>query len=832
MNIIIEFSKFFVNRICHNLSFINSFVKEGKNKDHTVFRQKESMQLLNREEVPVEKLRVICDYSQFEFESTEEVTAFDGIIGQERATKAMNFGLSMKMHGYNIFMTGMTGTGKTSYACSLVNDVASAQPVPDDWCYVYNFKKPDQPLVINLPGGKGYEFCKDIEELLDTLKAEIPKVFEGDEYEKQKTNLVKEFQDRNKNLLEELNTKALEQGFMLKRINTGFATVPLINGKPLTPEEFEQLDEAKKKEIEAKSTDLQVKALEILRKIQFAEKEIKSKAKDLDRQIGLFAVGHVVDYLKDKYQTNNKVQDYLSSFQDDVLDNLDLFKGKEEVEMPFPFLTKGKKENEFDRYQVNLFIDHRETKGAPVVIENNPTYYNLMGRMEYENALGVFTTSFLKLRPGAFHKANGGYLILQAKDVLTNVQAWEALKRVLKTKEIRMENIGEQLGLVAISTLKPSCIPVEIKVIMVGNPRIYQLLYHYDEDFKKLFKIKADFDSEMTASKEHIIKLAQFISYYCKKEKLKHFDRNGVAKIVEYSYRLSQHQNKLSTRFNDLVEVLIEANVWANLEGAELVQGKHVSKAIEEKNYRSNRIDEKMQEITQEGHILIETSGEVIGQVNGLAVLNTGDYSFGRPSKITANTFLGKEGVINIERESKLSGKIHNKGVLILSGYLASQYAQDIPLAVSISLGFEQSYDGVDGDSASSTELYAIMSSLSGFPLKQSIAVTGSVNQKGEIQPIGGVNEKVEGFFALCKARGLDGTHGVMIPHQNVANLMLIEEIVEAAKAGLFHVYPVKTIDQGIETLTGIAADEVHFQVKKKLQAYAKALAEFANQSH
>ncbi len=785
----------------------------------------------NWRELSSEKLKMICDYSQFDFESTEELSDFTGIIGQERAAKAMEFGLKMKGHGYNIFMTGTTGTGKTSYARTLVKQIAVKEAVPDDWCYVYNFKKSAQPLVINLPGEKGFEFCKDIEELVETLKTEIPRVFESDEYDKQKNALVADFQERNHTILEELNEMALQEGFMLKRTTTGFATVPIIDGKTLKPEEFERMEPENKKELERKGSDLQIKALEILRKVQVAEKDIKERGKKLDQQVGLFVVGHLIDFLKDKYSNYPKVVQYLGSFQEDVLEHLELFKGKEEEDSPLAFLTKGSNKNDFERYEVNLFVDNREVQGAPVIVENNPTYYNLMGRMEYENALGVLNTSFLKLRPGAFHKANGGYLIVQAKDVLTNVQAWEAMKRVLKTKEIKMENLGDNLGLMAMATLKPDGIPINIKIVMVGNPYIFQVLYHYDEEFKKLFKIKADFDIEMNSTKEHILELAQFIGMYCKREKLRHFDKSGIAKLVEYSARLAGNQEKLSTKFNELTEVIYEANAWAESSESNLISKEYVTKAISQKIYRSNRVAEKLNEITKEGQILIETSGSKVGQVNGLAVLNTGDYSFGRPSKITANSFLGKEGIINIERESKLSGNIHNKGVLILGGYLADKFAQELPLAVSISLGFEQSYDGVDGDSASSTELYAILSSLSGVPIKQNLAVTGSVNQKGEIQPIGGVNEKIEGFFDLCKDRGLDGSHGVMIPHQNTVNLMLKDEVIEAVKKDLFHVYPVETIEQGIEILTGVSARNIQELVQEKLKKYAETLVNFGEKS-
>ena len=780
-----------------------------------------------------EELRFTCDPAQFEFETTESVLPLEGIIGQERAMRAMEFGMAIKRHGYNIFMTGHTGTGKNSYAQTLVFDVAGTENPPDDWCYVYNFESHGHPVALRLPCGQGARFAKDMAELVEALKMQIPKAFDADDYERQKAELFKTFQETRAALFEELTTMAQECGFILKRGSTGFISVPVIDDKEIVNEEFDALPEEVKEEFDRKSGEVQIKAIQIMRKIQNAEREMKEKIKEIENQIGLFAVGYLIDELRERYVTLESVDTYLSAVRKDILDNLDDFRETEEDASPFPWMRR--KEEAGYKYRVNLLVDNKETMGAPVVVETNPTFYNLVGRVEYENKLGMVTTDYTMIKAGSLLKANGGYLILQARDLLTNPGSWEGLKRVLKTKEACLENLGEQFGLLAMSSLRPQAIPVNVKVILVGNPELYRLLYAYDDDFKKLFKVKADFDTEMDVSRERMSQMAMFIASHSEREGVRHFDRRGVAHLVEYSSRLADHQGKLSTRFNEIVEIIYEADAWAGLKGDTIVSGEHVKKAIEEKIYRSNTYEEKLQEFLEEGTILLDLDGEKVGQVNGLSVLNSGDYVFGRPSRITAVTYLGREGIINIERETKLSGRIHDKGLLTLSGYLAAKFAQKIPLSLSASLAFEQLYSGVDGDSASSTELYAILSSLSELPLRQDIAVTGSVNQLGEIQPIGGATYKIEGFFKACKLRGLTGKQGVMIPVQNIINLNLVDDVVDAVRAGLFHIYPVTTITDGIEILTGVPAgvaddndnylpDSVFGLVAKKLSVYNKLL--------
>jgi len=781
-----------------------------------------------------EELRYYCNQEQFEFETTESLAPLEGIVGQERAVRAMEFGHSIKRHGYNIFMTGPTGTGKISYAQSLINEVSKREKPPDDWCYVYNFETPAHPVALRLPCGLGSGLATDMGELVETLKQEIPKAFDADDYERHKTEILKEFNEVRASLLEELTNAAEEQGFVLKRASTGFVSVPVIDGKELSGEDYEALPSEIKEELERKSGDIQLKALNVMRRIQSAERAIKDKIKGLENQIGLFALGYLFEEIKDRYSKLEDVTRYLEAVQKDILNNLDAFRsGEEEEAMPFPWLKK--KGDPGYKYQVNLVVDNKEAAGAPVVIEANPTYYNLIGRVEYESKMGMVTTDYTMIKAGSLLKANGGYLILQVRDVLTNPGAWEGLKRVLKAREVCMENLGEQFSLLAMSTLRPQAIPVSVKVVLIGSPLLYSLLYHYDPDFRKLFKVKADFDTEMNRSREHMTHMASFIATHCQREKLRHFDRTAVARVVEHSVRLAEHQERLTTRFNEIVEIIYEADTWAELMGADLITGEHVKKAIAEKVYRSDKYEQKMQEMLAEGTILLDLDGAKVGQVNGLSVLNSGDYIFGRPSRITAVTYLGRRGIVNIERETKMSGQIHDKGLLTLGGYLAAKFAQKIPPSVSASITFEQLYSGVDGDSASSTELYALLSSLSGLPLRQDIAVTGSVNQMGEIQPVGGVTCKGEGFFKACRLKGLTGSQGVIIPIQNVVNLNLSDEVVEAVRDEKFHIYPVSTIEEGIEILTGVPAGSpdsngeyppasVFGLVMQKLTAYNKLL--------
>lgn len=789
-------------------------------------------------ELAYDELKRIINPSDFDFRTTDELEAMEGIIGQERAVKAIEFGLQIKMRGYNIYMSGPTGSGKTSYAKSCIYDIAKNEEIPYDWCYVYNYTKPSNPLALRFPPGLGKEFRNDMDELIEFLLVDIPKAFSAEDYEKEKSEIIKNYQTNKDNLMKKMKDRAKELGFGVKITNSGIYFVPLINGEAIEENEYENLDENIKDKLSEVTDEIQDEVSDTIKIIRDLEKKAKQDIEDLEYKIGLFAVGHHISSLKEKYKEFERVNKYLEAVQDDILENIEEFlesenEEEEQISSILPFVIKKNIEDVIVKYRVNLFIDNTETKGAPVVIDFNPTYNKLIGQIEYDNEFGNLTTDFTKIKPGLFHQANGGYLILQAMDLLSNTHSWDALKRVLKTKEVSIENLRELMGLSAVSSLKPEAIPIEVKVILVGNSYIYNLLYEYDEDFKKLFKIRADFDSEMSNNTDNVKMLARFIRSFCNREKTVPFDNGAVAKVVEYASRIAENQNKLTTRFNSIVEILCEANAWAQIEKVNIITSKHIEKAIIEKEKRSNLYEEKMEEMMNENIVMIDCDGEKIGQINGLAVLDTGDYVFAKPSRITATTYMGQSGIINIEKEAEMSGKVHNKGVHVLAGYLGQTYAQEFPLSLSCRICFEQNYYGVDGDSASSTELYAILSSLCEVPIRQGIAVTGSINQRGEIQPIGGVSYKVEGFFKLCKARNLTGEQGVIIPYQNVKDLVLKDEVIEAVKEGKFHIYPIRHIDEGIEILTGISAgqknehgrypdDTIHGKVYNKLKRFYK----------
>lgn len=789
-------------------------------------------------ELAPEELSNKIDYTGFDFETTADLNPLDGIIGQGRAAAAMEFGLAIKRASYNIYVSGITGTGRSSYTKSIISRIAANEKVPDDWCYVYNFKNPDKPMSINLPAGMGYRLHKDMKKLLKDLKLKIPKAFEGEEYEKQKSQIVQEYQEKSSEYMESFNAFAKEQGFIIKKSEQGLMTIPLHEGKPIEDKDYMDMRPEDRKKIEDNSFIVQGKLMETMKRIKDIEKAARDKIEQLETKIALLAVEQPVMELKEKFGQFKNVLEYLQAVQKDVIHNIEDFRNLDAGRADQMDLVERIREKDFTiKYRVNLVVDNRDTKGAPVILESNPRYYNLLGKIEYESNMGVVTTDFTKIKAGSLHQANGGYIIINMSDLIRNPESWEGIKRALKTGNITIENIFSMAGIVS-GGIKPEPIPLDVKVILIGSSYMYQTLYTYDEDFRKLFKIKADFDIDMSSSKENCMKYASFISSHCENKGLIHFDKSAVAAVIEYSRRLAEHKDKLSTRFNDIVEILYEADAWARIEGAATASGGHVKKAIEQKIYRSNRIEEKMQELIDTGVVLISTEEKVIGQVNGLSVLDFGDYTFGKPSRITVVTYAGEKGIVNIEREVEMSGSIHDKGVLILTGYLGDRFAQEFPLTISASICFEQLYDGIEGDSASSTELYALLSSLAELPIKQYIAVTGSVNQRGEIQPIGGVNEKIEGFFQTCKARGLKGDEGVIIPWQNVVNLMLKDEVVEAVRKGKFHVYPVKSIDEGIEILTDTPAgvrDEngsypentVYYKVQKKIEKFARIAEEF-----
>ncbi len=761
------------------------------------------------EKLRPEQLYGFCDPSVFSFATTDDVPVRKETIGQERALRSLDFGLSLESSGFNIFILGEHGTGKMTTVRSFLSERALKEPVPDDWCYVYNFKEPDAAVAISLPPGRAVIFQKDMEEFIKVLRVEIPKVFESKEYERQRTSIIEEAQRKQKEIFASLEEEAQGKGFLVRKTVSGLVIVPVKKtGEPLTEEEYELLDEKTRRRIDEIGKNLQEKLNDVVRMVRESDKLVKELIGKLEKEAALSAVGHLVDELKSTYGEHEKIVTYLDAVKEDILEHLEDFKTQEEQPQPLPFMKPPKAEPTFTRYAVNVLVNNKDCKGAPCVFESNPTYYNLFGRIEHKIQYGLALTDFSMIKAGSLHRANGGYLVINALDLLRNIFAYDALKRAIRNREVKIEDVWEQYRLISTTTLKPEAIPLDIKVILVGDPYLYYLLYNLDEDYRELFKVKADFDSRMPRNQENIDKYASFIANLCREERLLPLDRSGAATVIEFSSRLAEHQQKLSARFSDIADVLREASYWASKEDSAVVTGEHVQKAIDERVFRTNRIEERLRELILEGTIIVDTTGEKIGQINGLAILDLGDYRFGKPSRITARTYVGKAGVVNIERETKMSGRIHDKAILIISNYLGSRYATRKPISLAASITFEQLYDMVEGDSASCAELYALLSSIGRFTLKQNIAVTGSMDQNGEVQPVGGINEKIEGFFDLCRMTGLDGSQGVIIPYRNVKNLMLRKDVVAAVREGKFSIYPIRTVDEGLEILTGMSVGQ------------------------
>lgn len=763
-------------------------------------------------ELEVEDLKNVCEPEEFDFESTENLARLEGVIGQDRATQALSFGMDIESPGYHVYALGEPGTGRISSIKKFLESEAEGETVPQDWCYVNNFDEPDNPTALRFPSGRGREFKEDMENFVEQLRTDVPQAFESEEFENEREQIWKEFQEKRKEIFEKLEEKAQEDDLTLLQTQHGIMVAPQIDGEVVSPDDFNELEEDVRQEFEDARQEIQDDLRESIRKIQELQSDVRDDMKDLDRKVLGYAVEPLIDQLKEKYSALVSVVEYLEDVQESLMDDVQMFKQMEQLEQmqqqaPM-FMQQGGTASLFDQYRVNLLVDRSDTEGAPVVHETNPTYYNLVGRIEHQGQFGSMTTDYTMIKRGALHQANGGYLMLEAKDVLTTPFAWDALKRSLNEDQVKTEVMGQEYRAIQTQTLEPEPIPLDVKVVLIGNPLIYYLLYNVDDEFHKLFRVKADFDVQADWDEETIQQYARYVGSICEEENLPHFDPSGVARIVEEGARVVSDQDKLSVKLGDLNDLIRQSCYWSEENGNELVTDEDVQKAIDERIYRSNRLEERVRELIDEGTILIDTDGEQTGQVNGISVMPLGDYSFGKPTRITARTFAGDQGVVNIERETEMGGQIHNKGTMILSGYLGGQFAQDIPLTLSASITFEQQYQGVEGDSASSTELYALLSSLSGIPVRQELAVTGSVNQHGEIQAIGGVNEKVHGFYKVCEQDGLTGDQGVLIPKSNVRNLMLRNEVIEAVKSGNFHIYPVETVDQGIEILTGVPAGE------------------------
>ena len=790
--------------------------------------------MLNNKELNYKQLKSFCNPDNFDFKSTKDIKETNTVIGQERGIRSLEFGVNISIEGYNIYVEGPNGIGKTSYCIDYIQKVAKQMPTPDDWCYIYNFANPNEPIALSLPAGVGITFKKDMESFVVSIKKEISQTFNNDDYQKEKSLIEQEFENKRTKLLNSLTEEAKEQGFEVKNSSNGIYFLPIYNGKTLDEEEFSALPKEIQQDFETKSKVMEKRTLEIIKELKELEAASSKRVNNWVNNIALLTISLHVNDLKNKYKKYKTILTYLDSIRKDILSNMDAFiNANHPQENPVPTPQAKMEMKPWEKYVVNLIVDNSEVEGAPVISDPNMSFFNLFGKLEYENMFGNLKTDYTMIRSGNMHKANGGYLIVQARDLLSSVQMWETFKRILRTKKIYIDSNRENNMNVAIVGLKPQPIPFKAKIVMLGTAQVYAQLLALDEDFRKLFKIKVEFEEEAPRNEDTIKTTTQFIANYCNRQGLPHFSPSAVSKIIEYSSRIADDQDKLSTMLNELSEIISEAGTWTKLDKKRTVSVEYVQKAIQERLVRVSKYDYRIQEMMLNDTILIDTEGYKVGQINGLSILSVGDFSFGKPSRITANTYMGKSGIINVEREVMLSGQTHSKGVMIISAYIGEKFAQEIPLSLSASVCFEQVYNGIDGDSASSTELYAILSSLSEIPINQAIAVTGSINQKGEIQPIGGVTEKIEGYYNLCKQRGLTGEQGVMIPYQNIKNLNLNDDVVQAVKENKFHIYAVKTVEEGIEVLTGVPAGKkdkngnftpgsVNALAYEKLKKYAK----------
>lgn len=747
-------------------------------------------------------LKCTCDPQVLGCKSSRDVAPLQAIIGQVKALKALQFGLDIREKGFNIYVSGLPGTGKKTAVHRYLAEITKDKPTPPDWCYVNNFQDNYRPEAVSLPAGRARNLKKEVDVFVDAARSEIRKAFESEEYAVKRNNAVRSIQQQKEQLVSKTNEQVQEQGFIIQATPMGLVTIPLKDNRPLTEDEFRLLEKKQRDDITKKQNRLNERLKKAGRQMIFIEKETKKVIDDLDRKIASNTLDLLLEDLREGFHDIADVMTFLKEMQNDMLDNLAMFRLDEQGQEKTMGMSQGE-DLRFRKYRVNVLVDNSGLKGVPIVLELNPTYNNLFGRIEKEAMMGALFTDFTMIRGGSVHKANGGYLILPVEDVLRSMLSWDGLKRCIRNKEILIEEAGERLGFMTTRSLMPEPIPWAIKVILIGDPYLYYRLYELDPDFQDLFKVKADFDMVMERTDENMKSYASFVCNLCEEENLRHFDKHAIAKIVEHSCRLAADQEKLSTRFGEIADVIREASFYAGEVGAKLVKAEHVVQAVQERFNRSSLMMERTKEMIGNGTIKIDVEGEQVGQVNGLSVIDLGDIMFGRPSRITASIALGGEGLIDIEREAKLGGPIHTKGVMILAGYLSGRYGADKPMSLSARLVFEQSYTGVEGDSASSAELYALLSALSGVPVKQGIAVTGSVNQKGEVQAIGGVNAKIEGFFDACSVKGFAPGQGVMIPASNVRNLMLKDEVIEAVEAGRFNIWSVETIDEGVEILSG-----------------------------
>ena len=781
-------------------------------------------------ELKVSDLRLICDPKIFKFKNTSEVKPLDTVIGQERAVQAIDFGLNMQDPGYNIFVTGLASTGKSTIVRDLVSKHTKNLPTPPDLCLVNNFKDEFRPRAIAISPGKAIQFSKKMNRAVERFKKELPAVFEDETYLKKLSKIKNKYTEKQNNLFDRLQAFAVKNNLHIEQTDTDFQTIPVVNGQAITPEEFNTLPDNVKSKIDETLRSIQAKIEATAVDMDKNSQALHANIEKLMDGYALSVVKKRIDPVRKEFKTSQAIVEHLNSVQEHIVENFNVFippdKNEQQPENPAP-RNAG---SSFQQYKVNVMVDQESTKGAPVIFETNPTYYNVFGRIEKRAFMGTVNTDFTMVQAGSLLNANGGFLIMEIDSVIMNPYVWDALKRTLRTRCLQIEDIPEETGF-GTTSLKPEPIPLDVKVILLGSYDVFEIIQNEDPRFNKIFKVRADFDSEVDRTPRTIQQYALFIARVCKEENLLPFTPKGVAAIVEYGEKYVSNKYKLSIRFGPILGVLKEADYWARKNNARQVTDKHVVKAFNDHRFRHNLYEQKIHESYLDNTIMIDVAGAVVGQVNALAVYQIGEFSFGRPIRITAETYMGKHGVVNIEREAELSGSTHDKGVLILSGYLGNTFAQHYPLSLSISITFEQSYYGIDGDSASSTELYAILSSLADMPIKQGMAVSGSVNQKGKIQAIGGVNQKVEGFYEVCKEKGLTGEQGVMIPKSNTKNLMLKREVLNVVKQKKFHIYQVSSVEEGIEILTGVPAGKpnkkgnypegtVYGAVQKKLKYY------------
>lgn len=792
------------------------------------------------ETLAADALRRVCPPETFDFKTTSDLPALAGVLGQPRAVAALEFGAAIASHGFNLFALGQTGSGRTTLIREFLEKRAAAQPVPDDICIVLNFDDPRRPVPIAVPAGRGAAFRDDVHSLVQELQTAIPRAFDAEEYARDREQAAQRFEARREEAIHALDRHVRDSGFRLLKGPAGLAILPFAGDKPITEEDLERLTPEQLEKVDRVRERLQRDVEETIRTVREIDKEARAALKELETTTASFAIHHLIDDLRGRYDQLPRVLAYLTALTADVIANLDRFRKPKEPEaaaVALPFAAPP--DGPFTRYRVNLLVDNRDLRGAPVIVESNPTYHNLTGRIEHHATLGGVFTDHTLIKAGALHRANGGYLILPARECLLSPFAWEALKRCLKDRSIDVEELGSQLSLISTITLDPEPVPLDVKVVLIGSPMLYSLLSGYDEDFPKLFKVKAEFTSRMERTPETARSYAMFVQSIVTREQTLPFDRTAVARIVEYGSRSADDQEQLSTRFGDIADLVREAAHFASQNTHEAVTAADVRAAEEQRRFRGNLLEERLLESVEHGTVLLNITGSAVGSINGLTVIGLPDYVFGHPARLTAAVGPGRRGAVSIEREVELSGPIHGKGVLILNGYLLRQYGASRPLSLSASLVFEQSYSTVEGDSASLAELLVLLSSLSGIHLRQDIAVTGSINQHGEVQAIGGVNEKVEGFFRVCRARGLTGAQGVLLPASNVRHLMLSDDVVDAVRTGQFHVWSAESVDQAIGLVTGIEAGErqsdgtypagsVHGLAMSRLAEYAAALREMA----